>query len=75
MPRGFKIKPAAAFQSLRDMTAREKQLLLSEMGEIKGLMPLVMKQRNRQHWSSEDRALLAMHLPWLTVVAEYGRAK
>ena len=71
MPRGFKIKPAAAFQSLRDMTAREKQFLLSEMGEIKGLVPLVMKQRNRQRWSSEDRALLATHLRRLSRISPY----
>lgn len=79
MPRGLKIKPAAAFQLLRDMTVREKQFLLSEMGEIRGLVPLVMKQRNRQRWSLEDKALLAAHLrrlsrlsPYLAVLAMPG---
>jgi hypothetical protein len=71
MPRGFKIKPVAALQSLRDMTAREKQFLLSEMGEIKGLVPLVMKQRNRQRWSTEDRALLVTHLRRLSRISPY----
>jgi hypothetical protein len=71
MPRGFKIKPVAALQSLRDMTAREKQFLLSEMGEIKGLVPLVMKQRNRQRWSPEDRALLVTHLRRLSRISPY----
>lgn len=71
MPGGFKIGPAAAYRSLRDMTAREKQFLLSEMGEIKGLVPLVMKQRNRQRWSPEDKALLATHLRRLSRISPY----
>lgn len=71
MPRRFKIKPVAALQSLRDMTVREKQFLLSEMGEIKGLVPLMMKQRNRQRWSSEDKALLAAHLRRLSRISPY----
>jgi hypothetical protein len=71
MPGGFKIKPVAALRSLRDMTVREKQFLLSEMGEIKGLVPLVMKQRNRQRWNPEDKALLVTHLRRLSRISPY----
>lgn len=71
MPRGFKVQPAAAFKSLRNMAVREKQFLLHEMGQVKGLVPLVMKQRNRQRWSPEDKALLAMHLQRLSRISPY----
>ncbi|MEK6594439.1 MAG: hypothetical protein AABZ67_15310 [Pseudomonadota bacterium] len=71
MPGRLKIHPAAAFKSLRDMTVREKQFLLNEMGQVRGLVPLVMKQRNRQQWSPEDKVLLAMHLRRLSRISPY----
>jgi hypothetical protein len=71
MPRGFKVQPVAAFRSLRDLTVREKQFLLSEMAQVRGLMPLLMKQRNRERWSAEDRALLVVHLRRLTRISPY----
>lgn len=66
-------------QSLRDLIRREKQFLCDEIQLISGLMPLLMKPRNQQRWSREDKALLARHLrrlsrlsPYLIVVALPG---
>lgn len=60
-------------------TAREKAFLLSEMMQVRGLMPLLMKPRNKQRWSVEDKAALAVHLrrlsklsPYLVIVAMPG---
>jgi hypothetical protein len=50
---------------------REKKFLLSEMVQIRGLMPLLMKPRNRQPWSESDRRELRMHLRRLRDVSPY----
>ena len=50
---------------------REKQFLVSELSQVKGLMPLLMKQRNKQRWSDEDRRELVMHLRRLRRVSPY----
>lgn len=50
---------------------REKKYLISEMSQVRGLMPLLMKPRNRQPWSAQDRAELAMHMRRLRNVSPY----
>jgi hypothetical protein len=83
MPRTFVTrvgeKGVAVFRSVRDLTAREKRFLLNEVLQVRGLMPLLMKQRNRGRWSPDDRAELRMHLrrlsglsPYLVVLAMPG---
>ena len=59
------------FRALGARTAREKQFLLNEMVQVKGLMPLLMKQRNRQRWTPEDKAELAVHLKRLSRLSPY----
>ena len=51
--------------------AREKAFLLGEMMQVKGLMPLLMKRRNKQRWSAEDKAALAVHLRRLSKLSPY----
>jgi len=60
-----------AYRSIRDLTEREKKHLLSEIIQVKGLMPLLMKPRNRQRWTVEDRAELRMHLRRLSGISPY----
>lgn len=50
---------------------REKKYLVSELSQVKDLMPLLMKPRNRQKWSAEDRRELAMHMKRLRDVSPY----
>jgi hypothetical protein len=59
------------FRSLSAYTTRERQFLLGEMVQVKGLMPLLMKPRNRQRWSVEDKAELALHLKRLSQLSPY----
>ena len=61
----------AAFRSIRDLTGREKKYVLNEMLQVKGLLPLLMKPRNRQPWTPEDRAELKAHLRRLSNVSPY----
>jgi hypothetical protein len=58
-------------RSLATLTAREKQFLVSEIGQIKGLMPLLMKPRNRQQWTPDDKLQMALHLRRLSRVSPY----
>ncbi len=60
-----------AVRSMRALSHREKQRLVSEIGEVRGLMPLWMKPRNRQRWTGEDKAQLALHLKHLSRLSPY----
>lgn len=50
---------------------REKKYLVTELSQVKGLMPLLMKRRNKQRWSVEDRKALAVHMRRLRDVSPY----
>ena len=59
--------------------AREREFLVNEITQVRGLMALLMKQRNRRRWTAEDKAELARHLkrlwklsPYLVVIALPG---
>ncbi len=72
-------KSAAVYRDMRDLTQREKRHLLNEILQVRGLMPLLMKQRNKGRWTAEDRAELRDHLrrlsnlsPFLVVLALPG---
>lgn len=50
---------------------REKKYLVSELAQVKGLMPLLMKPRNKQKWSREDKDELMEHLHRLQHLSPY----
>jgi hypothetical protein len=64
-------KGVAVFRSAQELTAREKRHLLNEILQVRGLMPLLMKQRNKGRWSAEDRAELHDHLRRLSNLSPY----
>ena len=51
--------------------AREKRHILSELVQVKGLMPLLMKPRNYQKWTPQDKHELRLHLERLSRVSAY----
>jgi len=51
--------------------ARERRYLLSEMAQVRGLMPLLMKRRNHLPWTLAERAELRGHLRRLSVISPY----
>jgi hypothetical protein len=59
------------FRYVWDLQARERKFLLSEIMQVKGLMPLLMKPRNKQRWSAEDKAELRDHLRRLSHISPY----
>ena len=62
---------ARAFTAACDLSARERRRLVSEISQVRGLMPLLMKQRNQQQWTREDKAQLAVHLKRLSTLSPY----
>jgi hypothetical protein len=61
----------SGFRYVWDLQARERKFLLSEIVQVKGLMPLLMKPRNKQRWSTEDKAELRDHLRRLSHISPY----
>ena len=60
-----------AFIRLRDLQERERKRLLAEAVQIKGLMPLLMKRRNGQRWTKDERAELRAHFRRLSELSPY----
>jgi len=58
-------------QSIKDLMDRERRYVLGEVVQIAGLMPLLMKPRNRQKWAAEDKRLIVTHLRRLSLVSPY----
>ncbi len=50
---------------------RERMRLWAEISEMRGLMPLLMKQRNGYRWSESDRHELRMQLRRLASLSPY----
>lgn len=50
---------------------RERDRIRAEMSRIHGLLPLLMKQRNGQRWTPDERALLQSHLRSLASLSPY----
>src|SRR5688500_3364115 len=73
MPRLSEIsaRPLAFIRFVSDLTARAEKALLAEVLQVRGLMPLLMKPRNKQRWTSEDKAELAVHLQRLSRISPY----
>ena len=51
--------------------SREKTRLRSELGQIKGALPLLMKQRNGGTWTPEERQQIKQMLRSLSSVSPY----
>ena len=50
---------------------RERKYLVTELSQVRGLMPLLMKPRNKQSWSAEDRLELGIHMRRLQRMSPY----
>jgi len=64
-------RPGALIRSLRELMARERGHLTNEILAVRGLMPLLMKPRNGQRWTPEEKRELAAHLSRLSKIGPY----
>jgi len=60
-----------SLRGLWDLQNRERERLRGEMAEMRGLMQLLMKQRNGQRWSEADRLRLRVQLRRLAALSPY----
>ncbi len=50
---------------------RERRRIVAEMSHIHGLFPVLMKPRNGQRWTPDEKALLVFHLRELARLSPY----
>ena len=60
-------REASVFGALR----RERQRIRAEISSVQGLMPLLMKRRNGEPWTTEERTELRTRLRSLSSVVPY----
>ena len=58
-------------RTVMEMMDRERKYVLGEVVQITGLMPLLMKPRNHQRWTPEDKRQIVDHLRRLSMVSPY----
>ena len=54
-----------------ELAERERRFILSETVKVKGLMPVLMKRRNKQKWTPEDLAEIRAQLRRLSKLSPY----
>ena len=64
-------RTASVMRTLGAYSARERAFLLNEILQVRGLMPLLMKSRNGQPWTAEDKAELVRHVKRLSRLSPY----
>lgn len=58
-------------RTVMEMMDRERKYVLGEVVQITGLMPLLMKPRNHQKWTPDDKRQIVDHLRRLSMVSPY----
>jgi hypothetical protein len=58
-------------RTVMEMMDRERKYVPAEVVQITGLMPLVIKPRNHQQWTPEEKRQIAGHLRPLAMVSPY----
>lgn len=66
--RGLRIPIPASWL---DAQKRERDVLLAEMRQVRGLVPLLMKPRNGGQWTAAERAQLRANVRALAHVSPY----
>jgi hypothetical protein len=54
-----------------ELAERERKFLLSEMTQVRGLMPILMRRRNKQKWTPEELDAIRAHLRRISKLSPY----
>ena len=54
-----------------ELAERERRFLLAEMVQVKGLMPVLMKRRNKQRWTEQDLAEIRTQVRRISKLSPY----
>ncbi len=65
------MRALAPIRSAFALAERERKFLIAEMSQVKGLMPVLMKRRNKQQWTREDKEQIRAHLKRLSELSPY----
>ncbi len=65
------MKALAPVKRAFELAERERKFLLSEMSQVRGLMPILMRRRNKQQWSPEELAEIRAHLKRISKLSPY----
>jgi len=58
-------------RTVMEIMDRERKYVIGEVVQVTGLMPLLMKPRNKQKWTPEDKRQIVVHLRRLSMVSPY----
>ena len=67
----MRLRPPAPVLRAFELAERERKFVLSELVQVKGLMPVLMKRRNKQRWTTEDLAEIRSHLRRISKLSPY----
>jgi len=65
------VRAPAPLRNAFELAERERQFLLAEMSQVKGLMPVLMRRRNKQKWTPEELAQIRTHLRHIAKLSPY----
>lgn len=57
--------------SVRSMQENQRLYIRDELSQVRGLIPILMKRRNGEKWSAEDRKMLQRDLRALSNLSPY----
>ena len=63
--------PTGILRRLLEAQPREREVIVTELVQVKGLMPLLMKHRNGSRWSREERRQLRQQFNALMGLSPY----
>ena len=65
------MKALAPIKRAFELAERERKFLLSEMTQISGLMPILMRRRNKQKWTPQELDEIRAHLKRISRLSPY----
>lgn len=65
------MKALAPVRRAFELAERERKFLLTEMSQVTGLMPILMRRRNRQQWTPEELDEIRAHLRRISKLSPY----
>ena len=65
------MKGLAPVKRAFELAERERKFLLAEMSQVRGLMPILMRRRNKQQWTPEELDEIRAHLIRISKLSPY----
>ena len=65
------MKALAPVRRAFELAERERKFLLAEMSKVRGLLPILMRRRNKQQWTPEELAEIRAHLRRISELSPY----